>query len=267
MTTFTVLVTAHNNAAVVGKTLQSVESALVRARDGGTAPDGAGQVVVVDDGSVDDTVRVVEEFIRGRPAYELLQRASKSSASGARNAGARQARGELLFFLDGDDLFLPDHIHECVRLLADPGLDFVKSSAVMADPVHPYWKSAVENSIVINVCIRRRVHELAGGFPDYHLFVRRGAAFLHQTDLCTKMEDMLYNRILREVFRGFRLPRETVEYVRYPGNSYDRQYEKFSRPPDGKPPTEDEDFMFRYRLSEMIVEHHIRGLKRQLSSA
>ena len=114
-----------------------------------------------------------------------------------------------------------------------PAVDFVKSQAVMADPVHPYWKSAVESSIVINVCVRRRVHELTGGFPDYHLFVRSGGAFLHQTDLCFKIEDMLYNRMLREVFRGVRLPRETVEYVRYPGNAYDKQYEKFRRPPDG----------------------------------
>ena len=38
MTTFTVLVTAHNNAAVVGKTLHSVEAALVQARNCGTPP-------------------------------------------------------------------------------------------------------------------------------------------------------------------------------------------------------------------------------------
>ncbi len=153
---------------------------------------------------------------------------------------------------------------EVETMLADPKVDFVKTLAVMADPVHPHWKQSVEASIVINLCVRRRCHELIGGFPDYHLVVREGASFRHQIDLPFKIEDMFYNRILREVFRGARLAKETVEYVRHPGNAYDKQYEKFRRPPGEYHLKEDEEFLLRHKLSQTLVEYHIQRLKRTI---
>src|SRR5262249_26972988 len=156
----------------------------------GVGPAVAAEVVVVDDGSADGTYRTALEFTRGKGSWKVVRRDSPSSPSCARNTGVSHSSGELLFFLDGDDLFLPHDIAECYRALEDRGTDYVKTGVRLAHPVHPDWRPRIEFSIPINLCIRRRCHEFFGGFPDYHLFSRADGRFRHETDIFFKIEDM-----------------------------------------------------------------------------
>jgi glycosyltransferase involved in cell wall biosynthesis len=64
------------------------------------------EVIVVDDGSQDDTVSVLESF--GSAIRVLLQ--PHGGVSAARNTGIRAANGEWLAFLDSDDLWLPQKL-------------------------------------------------------------------------------------------------------------------------------------------------------------
>jgi GT2 family glycosyltransferase len=66
------------------------------------------EVIVVDDGSGDETERVVEGFAEHRPMRFVAQ--ENAGAAAARNHGARVARGDLLLFLDDDVLVKPDHL-------------------------------------------------------------------------------------------------------------------------------------------------------------
>jgi GT2 family glycosyltransferase len=69
------------------------------------------EVVVVDDGSGDETPEVVRAFAGREPAvvYEGQENAGVATA---RNRGAARARGEVLVFLDDDTLVEPDHIRQ-----------------------------------------------------------------------------------------------------------------------------------------------------------
>jgi len=98
------------------------------------------EVVVVNDGSSDHTAAVMEEAAAGMPLTAIHHEAP-CGRSGASNAGARAARGDVLLFLDGDTLAGPDLVGRhaaahagranligrgevfhlrCTRFLADP---------------------------------------------------------------------------------------------------------------------------------------------------
>jgi tetratricopeptide (TPR) repeat protein len=257
MESISVIVTAHNGVGTIRQTLQSVADALARLKG------AEAEVVVVDDGSTDYTAAVVEDFLKARTGWRLVRRSAASSPSCARNTGARHARGGLFCFLDGDDLFLPNHLAACCETLRDPAVDYVKTGVRLAQPVHADWLPRIEFSLPINLCVRRRCHDFLGGFPDYLLCRRTEDVLRPETDVFFKFEDMFYNRLLRELFRGRTVAAQTVEYCRHPGNAYDRQYEKFCRPFGTHPEVLTVEENYRLQLAEVIIRHRLAQLRRQ----
>ena len=84
-----VVIPAKNAAAYIGETIASA-----------LAQTDVSEVIVVDDGSTDDTVAIVRAF---RDPRLCLIMNDASGVSAARNLGARSARGDWLMFLDADD--------------------------------------------------------------------------------------------------------------------------------------------------------------------
>lgn len=78
------------------------------------------EIIVVDDGSTDRTVQLAQSF--GEAV--CLVRQEHRGVSAARNHGARVAQGELLAFLDADDLYLPQKLaQQLSRFVARPELE------------------------------------------------------------------------------------------------------------------------------------------------
>jgi len=75
------------------------------------------EVIVVDDGSTDGTRSIAEGF--GPPVRWVSQ--PNAGPSPARNRGIREATGELIAFLDADDLWLPEKLAEQVPLFDAEG--------------------------------------------------------------------------------------------------------------------------------------------------
>jgi glycosyltransferase involved in cell wall biosynthesis len=71
------------------------------------------ELIVVDDGSTDGTVAVLRPY---RGLLRLIQQ-SNQGVSAARNHGLRLALGDLVLFLDGDDLLYPDKLQQQVAVL------------------------------------------------------------------------------------------------------------------------------------------------------
>ncbi len=89
------------------------------------------EVLVIDDGSTDDTAQVAQQFTDPRVRYVYQE---NRGLSGARNTGIRHATGEFLTYLDSDDLFLPaklEILHQA--LVANPTWGFVAGQAVPID--------------------------------------------------------------------------------------------------------------------------------------
>ena len=71
------------------------------------------EVIVVDDGSTDDTMQRVRTF---GPSVHYVHQAN-SGAAAARNAGILRSRGEFIAFLDADDIWLPTKLTRQVHVL------------------------------------------------------------------------------------------------------------------------------------------------------
>jgi glycosyltransferase involved in cell wall biosynthesis len=89
-----VVIPVHNRAAYVVEAIQSAvgQGAVV------------GEIIVVDDGSTDDTTSVLAKFTE--PRLRVIAQANRGP-SAARNAGWRASRAPWVFFLDADDALPP----------------------------------------------------------------------------------------------------------------------------------------------------------------
>lgn len=82
------------------------------------------EIVVVDDGSTDATEQALGGLIRAKQIRFFRQQ--NSGVSAARNRGVDESRGELIAFLDADDLFHPEKLRKQVALFdQQPDLGFV----------------------------------------------------------------------------------------------------------------------------------------------
>jgi glycosyltransferase involved in cell wall biosynthesis len=165
-------------------------------------------------------VSLVNGFLENASDFYLISNSENLGAGSSRNKGVKQSKGDLIFFLDGDDLFLEDHIFHCVKVMIDhQDIHFVKTKIRIDETIHPYWRSAIENSVPINVCVRRWCHDFIGGFPEHDAFN------------VLRCEDVVYNSSLSKFLVGNKIEKETVHHFRYPGNALDRQMKKFSKAP------------------------------------
>lgn len=103
-----VVVPAYNHARFIEATLRSIFKQTL-------APD---QLIVIDDGSSDDTPRVSARVLNDCPfACELISRSNRGLCA-TLNEGLERSRGEYFAYLGSDDLWLPEFLRARVKLLA-----------------------------------------------------------------------------------------------------------------------------------------------------
>ncbi len=139
------------------------------------------EVIVVDDGSADDTAKVAG----GYPDVTLL-RQPNSGPSAARNRGFRASAGEMIAFHDADDIMPPDKLAiQAGLLLERPEVGIVvgEQELVIEEGAElPFWDERSEVPTVtparppefadepmihpMTMLMRRRVFELVGGYNE-----------------------------------------------------------------------------------------------------
>lgn len=162
-----VIIPAYNAARFIGATVDSILAQTCRDYE----------IVVVDDGSTDDTVAVLRPY--GDCIKYIYQ--ENQGATAAQNAGARLAQGRYIIFSGADDLLLPDQLAIQTRVLDErPEVGLVASGYRVIDEngrlireVKPWVgrPSITLESVVfgglappVAVMLRRSWFERAGGF-------------------------------------------------------------------------------------------------------
>ena len=193
-----VVIPCYNQAYFLG---EAIESVLFQ-----RYPDF--EVIVVDDGSLDDTQQAASAYVDKDQRVRLIRQKNRGLA-GARNRGLAEARGEYVVFLDSDDRLVAGALEVGVRQLgAHPGCAFVSGICrkITADgSVVPEWEQfRVRDDPYLEllrscpvyvpaVMYRRSAFEIVGDFDtwykaaeDYDLYYRileRFPAHCHETQV------------------------------------------------------------------------------------
>lgn len=188
---FSVIIPLYNKAPYVRKALASVFAQ--------TYTDY--ELIIVDDGSTDDSAKIAEEFIDssfplGRAGVGFF-RQPNAGVSAARNNGVAQARGEYLAFLDADDWWEPNYLERMAQLITDypdaglyacnyvyykPGKTHVALDIPTGYINYPkiYCDYGIMPLTSISVVIPKNVFDVTGGFPSN---IRLGEDFLLWTNI------------------------------------------------------------------------------------
>ena len=149
--TLSVIVPAHNEQTLLGATLDALQVAV---RETGSAA----EILVVDDASTDRTAEIARE--RGATVVPVAVR----QIAAARNAGARQAQGELLIFVDADTIVPPRILRAAVEAMRGGAVG--GGAGAEFEPGAPTWAHRA-------IGLARWILRTAGWAAGCFLFVRR----------------------------------------------------------------------------------------------
>ena len=102
-----VITPAHNAAAVLARAAASLQ----------TQTKTGWEMVIVDDGSSDDTAKIADRLAAADPRLRVLGHPNKQGVAAARNTALAKAQGRYIAFLDADDAWSPEKLELQVTLM------------------------------------------------------------------------------------------------------------------------------------------------------
>ena len=199
-----VIIPVHNGARFLGDALASVAAQQLDL-----------EVIVVDDGSTDDSAQIAEAL------GATCIRQPNLGPSAARNAGIVASTAPTLMFLDADDLFMPDTAaRQLAHLDARPEVDGViglQEYLVLDDVALPEW--AVRDRVgqpdqtsrpsVLASAIRRAAFDRVGLF-DTELLLSEDVDWLMRANEAGVVIDVVHEPVIVRRIHGANLTYDTV---------------------------------------------------------
>ena len=133
--TVSIIIPTFNRAKLLPRALESVRAQTV----------ADWEIVLIDDGSTDETERVAAEYGRTLGPRLVYHRQKNQGASAARNRGLELSRGRFVAFLDSDDEYLPTKLERQLALFElRPELGLVYSDYAYVDLAGTQHPSALD---------------------------------------------------------------------------------------------------------------------------
>ncbi len=234
-----IIIPAFNEARLIEQTLASVATAVAA----NATPGFSSDVIVVDNNSTDNTAELARQA-GARVVFEPINQIGR-----ARNAGAAQATGEWLLFLDADSLLSPELLADIQRMIKSR--KYVGCGSTLRMDGLPWWANLTLQfwtgiSILCRwaagalVVCRRDAFQDVGGF-DQELYAldevrlskqlkrwgkRKGLQFTiltkHPLETSSRKVSLYSGReIAGQIFRIFLLPKRTLQDKKHLSVWYD----------------------------------------------
>lgn len=206
-----VVVPSFNHGRFVERALASV-----RAQDYGNL-----ELVVVDDGSTDDSVRTIERVLHDMPFPARLVARENRGAHAALNEGIAQARGTYVQFLNSDDMLAPNRVTRMVEAVATWGFSGIevvdaddrplarthgsRADALLRaideiDRAETVGLALVADNVAVssgNIFVERVLADAIGGFRAYR--------YNHDWDFCLRALERSEPTFVRDPLYVYRL--------------------------------------------------------------
>lgn len=247
--TLSVIIPLYNKEREIGDTLRSVLAQTLQ----------PAEIVVVDDGSTDDSAAIVREIAATNPLVRLVAQANTGECA-ARNRAIAETTGEYIALLDADDEWRPRFLEEIaamIREFPDCGLyctafdivshegEFPADCPSQRGIVENFFRDSAHRYIAIPSasCIPRRVFDDVGGFPegmkiagDLYMWVKIARRYR----VCFSPERLCrYSRVASNRSASSYTPERTVY-------SFETLY-------DPTAPEEEREFMARAALGKALI--------------
>lgn len=163
-----VIIPSYNTAGTIGRTVESI----VETRYPNL------QVIIVDDGSKDNSLQVIQEIIRRFSFVELYTHPGNvnKGIAATRNLAIEKSAGKYIAFVDADDIFLPNRFDICIpKMESDPSINMIY------EPYQCIHESGKRSEAMRN----NQNEELLSDLTDEQLFMKvlRGTGVPHTTSV------------------------------------------------------------------------------------
>ena len=142
------------------------------------------QVIIVDDGSSDQTLQLIEAYIDLHPDFPIeIVRQSNKGVSVARNVGLQHAKGNWVAFLDSDDEWLPNKIERQFEVIGcHLEIDFLGADAnengltIGLHRIKELYKVSLSDLLIKSfpftpsIVMRKSIFDEIGGFDETRKF-------------------------------------------------------------------------------------------------
>ncbi|GAB3678464.1 glycosyltransferase family 2 protein [Salinisphaera aquimarina] len=187
-----VVIPTYNAGAFIVRALESVRLQTL----------SADQIIVIDDGSNDNTVQVVNDWSAEHDVSVVLESITNSGAGTARNRALELVTADWVSFLDADDEWAPDKLTELDLIIADDAsVEFVHTDRVYVMPSGEILDSAFRAGSMV------QRDYLCSGFTMKTSTVSIAHSFLNRTGLLfgTERTSEDYSLFWRAIIRAKRI--------------------------------------------------------------
>ena len=128
------------------------------------------EVIVVDDGSIDKTEKILLEYMKKEPRLKFIKHKKNKGLAAARNTGIIHSKGEYLLFLDSDDKLLPNALSifaKAINTFSDGEVFIgrvIRENHKGEKKLAPIPKLSGNNKKDFKSFLKRKIPMLAGSF-------------------------------------------------------------------------------------------------------